>query len=114
MLQKKGEHKDELNIKENGIGIIVGTARLFALEKGVSSTSTLERLRDLKDKHPVLSEFGEELEQAFEFLMSLRLHHQFDQISRGIEPDNYINPDDLSALERNTLKESLQTPFEDI
>lgn len=108
VLQKKGEHKDELNIKENGIGIIVGTARLFALEKGVSSTSTLERLRDLKDKHPVLSEFGEELEQAFEFLMSLRLHHQFDQISRGIEPDNYINPDDLSALERNTLKESFK------
>lgn len=108
VVEKKGEHKNELNIKHNGIGIIVDAVRLFSLEKGVTATSTVERLRELKDKHPVISEYGEEIEQALEFLMLLRLHHQFEQIHSGKEPDNFINPVKLSVLERNTLKESFR------
>lgn len=109
VVEKKGEHKNELNIKHNGIGIIVDAVRLFALEKGVTVTSTIERLRELKDRHhPIVSEYGDEIEQAFEFLMLLRLHHQFERIRSGKEPDNFINPEGLSLLERNTLKESFR------
>lgn len=108
VVEKKGDHKNTLNIKENGIGIIVDAARLFSLEKGVSSTSTIERLRELKDRHPVIKEYGDELEQAFEFLMLLRLRHQYEQIHSNVEPDNFINPDNLTSLERNTLKESFK------
>lgn len=108
VVEKKGEHKNQLNIKQNGIGIIVDSVRLFALEKGVTVTSTVERLRELREKHPVVDEYGEEVEQAFEFLMLLRLHHQFEQLRSGKEPDNFINPESLSVLERNTLKESFR------
>jgi len=38
--------------------------------------------------------------------MLLRIHHQFEQIQQGLPPDNFINPNDLSNLERKTLKES--------
>ncbi len=108
VVEKKGVHKNELNIKHNGIGIVVDSLRLFALEKGLTQTSTVERLRELKDKHPIVMEYGDEIEQAFEFLMLLRLHHQFEQIHSGKELDNFINPERLSALERNTLKESFR------
>lgn len=108
VVEKKGEHKNELNIKHNGIGIIVDAVRLFSLEKAVTVTSTVERIRELKEKHPVIGEYGEEIEQAFEFLMLLRLHHQFEQICLGKELDNFVNPEKLTILERNTLKESFR------
>ncbi|RJQ42996.1 MAG: cyclic nucleotide-binding/CBS domain-containing protein [Nitrospiraceae bacterium] len=108
IVEKSGEHKDALNLKLRGIGPIVDMARLFALEKGVRETSTLERLHALNDKHPIVMELGEEIEQAFEFITLLRIHHQIKQIEASVEPDNFINPSNLSNLERRTLKESFQ------
>ncbi|RJQ38951.1 MAG: cyclic nucleotide-binding/CBS domain-containing protein [Nitrospiraceae bacterium] len=108
IVEKSGEHKDALNLKLRGIGPIVDIARLFALERGVHDTSTLERIKVLKDKHPVISELGAELEQAFEFISLLRVHHQIEQIESSVPPDNFINPDRLSNLEKKSLKESFQ------
>ena len=105
---KSGEHKDTLNLKLRGIGPIVDIARLFALERGVHETSTLERIKALKAKHPVISELGAEIEQAFEFITLLRVHHQIEQIEKSVPPDNFINPGKLSNLEKKSLKESFQ------
>jgi len=38
--------------------------------------------------------------------MLLRIHHQFEQIQKGLTPDNFINPNELSNLEKKTLKEA--------
>lgn len=108
IVEKSGEHKDALNLKLRGIGPVVDIARLFALERGVHETSTLERIKALKDKHPVISELGAELEQAFEFISLLRVHHQIEQIEESVPPDNFINPEKLSNLEKKSLKESFQ------
>jgi len=108
IVEKSGEHKDALNLKLRGIGPVVDIARLFALERGVRETSTLERIKALKDKHPVISELGSELEQAFEFISLLRVHHQIGQIEESVPPDNFINPEKLSNLEKKSLKESFQ------
>ena len=72
----------------------------------VYPTSTLARLLELKDRHDtVVGACARELEQAFEFLMSLRLRHQFRQIEKGTGPDNFIDPDELSTLDKRLLKE---------
>jgi CBS domain-containing protein len=106
IVEKSGEHKDELNLKINGIGPLVDIIRLFALEAGVNATSTMERIEELKDKNPVIKEMGSELGQSFEFINHLRIHHQMEQIERSIPPDNFINPAKLSSLERKSLKEA--------
>ena len=106
VVEKEGEHKDRLNLKLKAIAPIVDLARLFALEKGSPETATLDRLRALRPTHTIVGSYGEELEQAFEFLMSLRLHHQQAQVAAGREPDNFIDPDSLSALERKTAREA--------
>ncbi len=108
VVEKSGEHKDELNLKFKCIAPLINIVRLFALEKGITETSTIERLKVLRDKHSVVKEFGDELEQAFEFINLLRLHHQFDQIEAGLVPDNFINLSKLSNLEKKTLKECCQ------
>ena len=38
--------------------------------------------------------------------MALRIHHQHAQVAAGREPDNFVDPDRLSALERKTAREA--------
>ncbi|MEW5747015.1 MAG: DUF294 nucleotidyltransferase-like domain-containing protein [Nitrospirota bacterium] len=108
IVEKSGEHKDELNLKINGIGPLVDLVRLFALEAGVPETSTLERIAAMRGGHTLVNELGEELDHAFEFITLLRIHHQMDRLERGQDPDNFINPRKLSNLERKSLKEAFQ------
>ncbi len=108
IVEKSGEHQDELNLKVKGIAPFVDIARLFSLEKGIKETSTIERINALKDKHTIMKEYAEELEHAFEFIMLLRIQNQFEQIEAGREPDNFINPRNLSSLEKKTMKDSFR------
>ncbi len=108
VVEKSGEHKNELNLKFRLIAPIINIVRLYSLETAIPETPTIERIERLKQIHPVMKEVGEELAYAFEFVMTLRLHHQYEQVLSGREPDNYINPDTLTNLEKKTLKDACQ------
>ena len=108
LCEKKGVHHRKFNVKIKGLAPIIDAARLSALEHKVYHTSTLERLTEVKDRCNTIGPFSDELEQAFEFLMSLRLRHQYQQMQNGGEPDNYIDPHRLGTLERAMLKESFK------
>ncbi len=106
VVEKGGAHKDELNLKIKGIAPLVDIVRLFALEKGIRETSTLERIEALRSKHTIVEEYADDLVQAFEFIMLLRIHNQYAQIRSGQAPDNFINPNRLSNLEKRSIKEA--------
>lgn len=106
VVEKSGEHKDKLNLKIKGIAPLVDMVRLFSLEKAIKETTTRERINALKGKHTIVKEYGDEIAQAFEFIMLLRIQHQFLQVSSGKKPDNFINPNNLSNLEKKTAKEA--------
>ncbi|MCX7794572.1 MAG: DUF294 nucleotidyltransferase-like domain-containing protein [Thermodesulfovibrionales bacterium] len=105
IVEKSGEHKNELNLKFKCIAPLLNIVRLFSLEKRIPETSTLERIKKLKEIHDTVKQYGDELEHAFEFLMLLRIEHQLQQLESGQKPDNYINPNTLSNLEKKTLKD---------
>ncbi|HXX57415.1 MAG TPA: DUF294 nucleotidyltransferase-like domain-containing protein [Thermodesulfovibrionales bacterium] len=106
VVEKSGKHKDKFDLKVKGIAPLVDAVRLFALEKNVRETSTLERIDALKHKHTIVQEYADELEHAFEVIMLLRIHHQFEQIEAGREPDNFINPNTLNNLEKRLIREA--------
>jgi CBS domain-containing protein len=108
VVEKNGEHRDLLNLKFKGVALVVDLLRFFSLEKGVRETATLDRLAALRERHTIVGEFADDIEQAFEFIMLLRIHRQHEQIARGLEPDNFINPKSLTNLEKKTLKEAFQ------
>ncbi len=108
IVEKSGEHKDELDIKIKGAAPLVDIVRLFALELGVKETSTLERIGALKDKHTILKEYADEIEHAFEFLTLLWVRHQAELLQEGKALDNFINPGKLSNLEKKTVKDVFQ------
>jgi CBS domain-containing protein len=106
--ERKGAWKGAFDIKIKGLCPIIDLARLFALESGVYHTGTVARLMELKDRTGVAGSFAGEFEQAFEFLMTLRLRHQFRQMGAGIELNNMIDPRDLGTMEKRMLKEAFR------
>jgi CBS domain-containing protein len=106
VVEKTGEHKDTFNLKVKGIAPLVDAVRLFSLERAIKETSTMERIHALKDKHTIVKECSDELEHALEFMMHIRMRHQFEQIKEGMKAHNFINPNTLSNFERKTVSEA--------
>jgi CBS domain-containing protein len=103
-----GAHDDTFDIKHRGIVPITDIARVFALSQGLKPVNTTERLQAAAET-PILSrEMGENLVDALEFIASMRINHQAEQIRKGIPSDNYLSPDDLSDLERRHLKDAFR------
>jgi CBS domain-containing protein len=106
IVEKDGEHKNSLDIKKRGLVPFVDFARLFSLKYGIKETNTVKRLELLYEKEHISKELYTETVEAYEFQMQLRFIHQLKCMEEGKEPDNYINPSELSDLEKQTLKEA--------
>lgn len=109
VVERTGNHRDQLDLKMLGTGPIVNAARLFGLDADIAETSTGSRLAALEASGYGDSSLLAELQQAFEFLTLLRLEHQLQQAGAGKPLDNYIRPEQLSHLQRSLLKESFRT-----
>jgi len=109
VLERTGQHKDQLDLKLSGTGPIVNAARVFALDAGLPHVNTVERLVQLQlrsaDETPIFREAGE----AFEFLTLLRLESQLQQARAGRPIGNHIGPGSLTHLQRSLLKEAFQS-----
>jgi CBS domain-containing protein len=105
VVESKGEHRDTLDVKHPMI-TIVNYTRLYALKNGVEETNTQERMYQIFLKKGLSWEDYKEFEQAYSFLMQLRLTRQLTAvIKENAKPDNYINPNKLPRLEQTMLKE---------
>ena len=101
-----GDHRDQLHLYRKGIAPLVDVVRILALEKGIPARSTVGRLRDLRALHD--NAHAAEIDHAFEYLQTLRLHQQLAHIEAGEPPDDYLDPETLSNGERKGLKEVFQ------
>jgi CBS domain-containing protein len=106
VVEKDGQHKNTLNLKERGLTPFVDFARLFALRHGVKETNTLDRMRLLREGGHLSRDLLAEAAGAYEFLMQLRLVLQMDQIRNGQVPNNQLDPGTLSDMEKRTLKDA--------
>ncbi len=109
VLERSGEHKNQLDLKLFGTGPIVNAARMFALDVGVEPTNTGDRLSALTSKPDRDPAIFQDMKEAFEFLTLMRLECQLHQVRDGKELSNYISPDALTHLQRSLLKEAFRT-----
>jgi CBS domain-containing protein len=105
VVEKSGEHKNELNLYEKGIKPFVDVVRIMTFEKGLKHLSTNDRVRELKNHR---FEQAREVEYAIDYLRRFLLHRQLSQIEQGKPVDNFVNPQTLDSFEKITLKESFQ------
>ncbi|MEJ5227157.1 putative nucleotidyltransferase substrate binding domain-containing protein [Thermodesulfovibrio sp.] len=103
--EREGRHRGEIDLKKYGIFPITQGVRVLSLHNEIRNTNTFERIRKLRDLSIFTSDFARDLEEAYRFLMTLRLKSQARKIRNNMQPDNYINPKELSKTERDILKE---------
>jgi CBS domain-containing protein len=106
VLEKNGRHKNRVDLKTQGLTPFVNFARLMALRHGIKETNTLERLERLAEQDLIPKALYLETRDAYEFQMQLRLENQLSMIEAGQAPDNYVDPDELSDVDKQTLKEA--------
>ena len=105
VFEKDGVYANHLNLKDKCLTPLINIVRLFSFESHIPETGTAERIAALKNIHPVMKNVGDDLQYAFESISLLRIRHQLNQAEMEIDPDNFIDPKQLSSLELRNLKE---------
>ncbi len=104
-VESRGRHKNAFDIKYAMLPI-TDVTRVYALKNNIHQTNTLGRLFRLYTRHALTAREYHDMVQSYKFLMTLRFRRQITNImDEGTPPDNYINPDNLSHLDRHMLKE---------
>lgn len=112
VLEKDGEGGKALDMKLRGVVPVIDLARVRALAVGAPALNTMERLDAISEAGGMTESAVADLRDAFEFISTLRLHHQAAQIEAGHKPDNFLNPKEISALERRYLKDAFEVVSE--
>jgi CBS domain-containing protein len=105
VVERGGEHSGSFDIKRRGLMPVVGIARVMALDvRYLDSTNTFDRLEYVVRTQPRLATSAENVLEAYQYLVDLRLKHHLDAFSSGQSPDNYINPEALTRTQRRILR----------
>ncbi|MGM0623157.1 MAG: putative nucleotidyltransferase substrate binding domain-containing protein [Campylobacterota bacterium] len=105
---EKNENKNKLDLKKGGIFPLVHGIRTMALEQNIFATNTIDRIKALYKKGVLDKEFASELTESFNFLITLRLKASLQKLDRGDSVDNLINPNSLTTLEKDMLRDTFK------
>jgi CBS domain-containing protein len=108
VVEQSGEHSGSFDIKKGGLLPIVGFARYAGLAAGVTSTSTVSRLRAAGEAGILPESDARTLEEAWRLMTELRMEHQVGQLESGSAPNDYVDPGELDALTRRHLREAFR------
>jgi CBS domain-containing protein len=106
VVEHSGAHRGHLDIKEGGMLPIAAIARYAGLAAGAVTESTRDRLRAAATAEKLTAEEARTLEEAYDLFWGLRIEHQVEQLRRGVEPDNYLDPKALNPLTRRYLRDA--------
>lgn len=108
VVERSGEHHHQLDLKKGGIYAVTQLARLFAIAGGVSEVGTPQRLQLAARAGSVSERGAQDLTDAFEFLSTIALRHQAEQLRAGEQPDYHVDPNALKKLDREHLRDAFQ------
>ncbi|WP_410497417.1 DUF294 nucleotidyltransferase-like domain-containing protein [Chitinibacter sp. S2-10] len=103
-----GEEK-LLDLKKGGLFPITHGLRSLALEKGIAATNSYERLAAFVTRSGdtvLTSALAQDLSETLRFLQGLQLKYGLQAISAGKSTFNQIDPAQLTALERDLIKDA--------
>ncbi len=104
---KERDGKSLLDLKKGGIFPLVHGVRAMALEYGLAECNTFDRLQALAEAGHLERDLAADISSALTFLLTLKLSQGLEKLSLGAQPGNSVEPDKLSTLERDLLKDAL-------
>jgi CBS domain-containing protein len=99
--------RQAIDLKKAGIFPIVHGVRSLALQKRIAATSTARRLEALVAAGTLPRELAGDLLDSLHLLMGLRLDAGLTELELGREASGGVQPQALSSLERDLLKDAL-------
>jgi CBS domain-containing protein len=106
VVERNGDHADELDLKKRGILPIIDLVRIHSLANSITEVNTLDRLHALVKCKAMTIEDSRNMQDVLRVIMQLRTQHQATQITEGSEPNNYIDPSNLSKIRRKQIKDA--------
>ncbi|MBT8156089.1 CBS domain-containing protein [Epibacterium ulvae] len=103
---RSGEHKNQLDLKHNGVVPVVDLGRIYALQGKLTSVNSRARLEEAAHAGGLSASGAHDLLDAYDMIAETRLHRQAALIKQGKAPDNYLLPAELSDLERSHLRDA--------
>ncbi len=109
VLHNTDHRKNILDLK-SPMRLVVDFARIYALKLQDRQANTLERLTTLLESELFEQETIKNLIEAYQWLMVLRLRHQAElAVEKSQQPDNLLNPKQLTHIDRQTLKQAFKS-----
>ena len=105
-MENDGRHNNSINLKRRGTAPLADLVRVHALAVGSQSQNSFERLDDIIEAGILPKSKGADLQHAMELISLVRLRHQALDIESNTEPDNNIEPENMSDFERRNLKDA--------
>ena len=103
---RSGEHKNQIDLKHNGVVPVVDLARVYALRGKLTAVNSAARLEAAVAAGVLSESGGRDLRDAYDLIAETRLQHQAAQVRAGGKPDNFLSPADLSDFERSHLRDA--------
>jgi CBS domain-containing protein len=97
-----------VDLEQHAILPVVLLARCYAVELGCPARGTLDRLEAARAAGLIGEQAADTLAAAFRFLLELQLRVHLRQLSSGAPISDEISLADLSAIERNRLRDALR------
>ena len=101
------QDRDTLDLKKAAIFPLVHGVRSLALERHVGPTGTLTRLEALVAAGLLPRDMANDVAEALQFLMGLRLRAGLAELDTGRPVSGTVRPDRMSSLDRDLLKDAL-------
>ncbi|GHC22414.1 DUF294 nucleotidyltransferase-like domain-containing protein [Aidingimonas halophila] len=108
VMEKDGKHNNSINLKRRGTAPIVDLIRVHSLACASRAQNPFERLDDIAKTSLLPSGTGDRISYALEFISMVRIRHQVLDIKAEREPDNNIEPEQVSDSDRHHLKDAFQ------
>ena len=106
VMENDGRHNNSINLKRRGTAPLADLIRVHGLAIGSQSQNSFDRLEDIIEAGILPKSKGADLRHAMELISLVRLRHQSLDVESDIEPDNNIEPENMSDLERRNLKDA--------
>jgi len=99
----KDEHSSTIDIKKIILPII-SFIRLYTLKNCLSETNSINRLEKLRSSNYISKSLYNEINVSLNYLMLLRFKFQVNKLIKNQTPDNLIDINELTDIEKTTIK----------
>lgn len=108
VMENDGKQNKSINLKRRGTAPLSDVIRVHALAAGSTAQNSFNRLDAIAESRILGHSNGDDLRDAMEYISIVRARHQALDLEAGREPDNNVEPEDMTVFERRNLKDAFQ------